>query len=341
MADKSSFRTCTNHSDRPARWLCAECGRPFCEECIVPTGDKYFCRECLKQMEVEVTSSESVAPDWPELHWDANLVKRMLAFGYDFVLLLPLTSLICWLLDEIFPMGNTVFGSYFFFFLYLGLVCRDLLTAVGSPGKYFTDLYIWNISADRPAGKLESLIRNLFFPVFYFDLLALPVTEHYHRVGDILAGTTVCDRECQVNEAPYIYRLAGIVGLLLVALFSIFVYWYSREISKRIYAQTSIQYNGSGEMDLAGSLDSTLPDIGKFHLDKADNGYILTGEFESAEKYYVARRKIDKIIDEGPYKVVEETGPSVIMHGPENTKFKLKLRLIKTSPGSDPGKKRK
>ena len=107
MTENTSFQTCSNHPDRPARWLCAECGRAFCEECITPVCDKYFCRECLKQMDVEMPASGAEPPEWPDLHWDANLVKRMLAFGYDFVLCIAVLhglksrlSVSCLLLSE-------------------------------------------------------------------------------------------------------------------------------------------------------------------------------------------------------------------------------------------------
>lgn len=36
---------CTNHNEKEAMGVCVQCGKPFCEECLILEEGKYFCSE--------------------------------------------------------------------------------------------------------------------------------------------------------------------------------------------------------------------------------------------------------------------------------------------------------
>ena len=41
---------CLNHPDKEAAAVCAACGKPLCNECILSTGDGSFCsQECIRR----------------------------------------------------------------------------------------------------------------------------------------------------------------------------------------------------------------------------------------------------------------------------------------------------
>ncbi|GEM_PF-5283404 len=64
-------------------------------------------------------------------------------------------------------------------------------------------------------------------------------------------------------------------------------------------------------------------------VEVAEDIYRVTAEFPSSEKYYDARQKIDKIISEVDYTVIEDDGPQIILRGAGEPGYRLELILEK------------
>jgi len=41
---------CTNHSKKKSSGACVECGKLFCDECIIKVGRKRYCKECASEI---------------------------------------------------------------------------------------------------------------------------------------------------------------------------------------------------------------------------------------------------------------------------------------------------
>ncbi len=52
---------CTNHPDREATGMCAYCGKPFCQECLVEVKGRMYCKADLGNVMDEAKQSASAA----------------------------------------------------------------------------------------------------------------------------------------------------------------------------------------------------------------------------------------------------------------------------------------
>ncbi|GEM_PF-4310930 len=238
--EEFTYHWCANHPDHPARWVCFQCGRIFCEECVEPAGNEYYCCDCRQELGSAEKPTDRTFPPASKPMRTAHPVKRLLAFGYDFVFSILITSFLTVLLRIIFRASPGLTNTFFYFSLYLCLLLRDLLTPSGSPGKYMTELYLVDLKREGSPGKTARLLRNVLFPIFYLDLLTVPFTGKMQRLSEWLTSTAVCDSEYPVNERKYIYRAAALVGVLLIALFSTFAYWFGEEIEQRTRVEQMI-----------------------------------------------------------------------------------------------------
>ena len=59
--------TCINHPKSAAVADCAECGRPFCETCIVELDERRWCRDCLTRIVSRTGAGARVHPGWRKL----------------------------------------------------------------------------------------------------------------------------------------------------------------------------------------------------------------------------------------------------------------------------------
>ena len=328
--DDFTYHWCANHPDQPARWICFQCGCIFCEECVEPAGNEYYCRDCFQELETTTDAAEGTVSVSSKSHHDANPVKRLLAFGSDFIFSLIVSLFLTALLRIIVTASPALTNTFFYFLLYLCLLLRDLLTAAGSPGKYMTNLYLRDLKGKGKPGPSARLLRNVLFPVFYLDLLTVPFTGKMQRLGELLTATTVCDAEYPVDERKYIYRAAAVVGALLIAMFSTFAYWFSGEIRQRTRVEHVIQESEDGEVYLGEGVERKLQAAEDLRVVKtAEDTYRVTAEFPTSEKYYDGRRKIDKIMSRLDYAVVEDEGPQVILRGDAQPGYRLEVTLKK------------
>lgn len=41
---------CTIHNDREAAGICVNCGKPYCDECLVEVNGKMYCKKCIAEI---------------------------------------------------------------------------------------------------------------------------------------------------------------------------------------------------------------------------------------------------------------------------------------------------
>ncbi len=63
---------CYNHPERKAYSICHNCGKSFCEDCLVDGGEYYYCKnpECQKSLDTEKNSNNSQLNEKSELPED-------------------------------------------------------------------------------------------------------------------------------------------------------------------------------------------------------------------------------------------------------------------------------
>ncbi len=325
MGDSPS---CKNHPSRPARWFCWTCGSPLCEECVILRRGQYHCENCIKDSETvaDTEETEDSFRLWPDIHYEANLIKRLLAFEVDFVILLLAGGLISLLLGIIFQLGVSDSQKIFLLLFYGGLLVRDGVFPGGSPGKRMMQLYVWNRRQDRPVNLRDSLLRNLFFPVFYFDLLTVPFSPDRQRAGDILAGTVVYDEKFQIQEKKYIYRSAGLTSLLLAGLVVIFVSWFAAEMRHRAPVYELIAEETVERVEGIEGAISRLP-VEHRNLEVLEENQIvsISSEYPDASTYFEARSEITSLLEENNYEIIEVHSPQMIFRGPDETYYGLTI----------------
>lgn len=326
-----SSPSCVNHPERPARWFCWSCGKALCEECVTLRSGQYYCEDCLEENINESSQLELEAdgPRWPDINYEANLVKRLFAFEIDFVILVVICGLLSSLLGIIFQLNVVVSQKLFMSLFYLGLLLRDGVFPAGSPGKSFLNLYVWNNSKNRPANLWDSFLRNLFFPVFFFDLLTIPFSSDRQRAGDILAGTVVYDEKFRIEEDKFIYRAAGLTSLLLAGLLVIFVSWFAAEVRHRAPDFSIIEAGDSEAGSIKGILEQVAGSPRSFQVQENNSGLQVDGEYPDAESYYQARSRITGTLEKRNYEVVEVEPPEMVLRGPDEKYFKLVIKARK------------
>ncbi len=322
---------CINHSNRPARWFCWACGNPLCEECVTLESGQYYCESCIEKDKIEsaVLPSEDSSPRWPDIHYEANFIKRLLAFEIDFVILLLAGGLVSVLIRIIFQLGISESQKLFLSLFYGGLLVRDGIFAGGSPGKRIVELYVWNERKDRPVNLKDSILRNLFFPVFYFDLLTVPFSPDRQRAGDMLAGTVVYDKKSQIQEEKFIYRSAGLTSLLLLGLFVIFVSWFATEVR---YRAPTLDFP-EDRTQRVESVENALAGLGVEHhnLEVREEGprLYISSEYPDADSYFKAREEIGALLNSYNYEIVAIDSPRMVLRGMDETYYGLEIEAKK------------
>ena len=75
--------TCINHPTSAALADCAECGRSFCEACIVELDQRRWCRDCLSRIVSRTGAGARVHPGWRKLA--AALLSILPGAGHMFL----------------------------------------------------------------------------------------------------------------------------------------------------------------------------------------------------------------------------------------------------------------
>jgi DNA-directed RNA polymerase subunit RPC12/RpoP len=78
------MRTCPNHQDRKAEYVCHGCAKFYCKPCLTEEGEYYFCNEpaCQKLLQTErnkhlLLPTEVICPNCQsELNLDDNESKE-------------------------------------------------------------------------------------------------------------------------------------------------------------------------------------------------------------------------------------------------------------------------
>lgn len=48
---------CKNHPDVDSSGFCSQCGRPFCDNCLIESNKKYICKDCIDSLVLKSTES--------------------------------------------------------------------------------------------------------------------------------------------------------------------------------------------------------------------------------------------------------------------------------------------
>ena len=330
---------CYFHPARPAGWFCSECGRFFCEECVTLKNGNYYCEECLDTNTVNNNYSEVDAqrPVWPDKTREADFVKRLIAFQLDFIIFLSISILLAFLLGLVFSLSYPLRQRLFFIFLYAGILVRDILLPGGSPGKRLMSLYVWDIQEDKTLTLWQSVLRNLFLPVFYFDMLTVFLTEHQQRVGDLLAGTFVCDQETRTDDRKNIYNAAALTAVVLLGLLIIFINWFSVTATRRMTLYEVLSQKQESENGLEARLERAGHEATRLRVEKNKNMVTIIGEFSGPDSYYRGRRQINSVLAGNSYEILQEEGPLLVSRGPDTRHFQLTIKAQYKQGGEQDG----
>ncbi len=327
MKDNS---VCSFHPSRPGRWVCYSCGRSFCEECVSLRKKHYYCRECLKNKEINNSdlSFSSPAPERSDMSLpppEANLVKRFLAFQIDFILILLATVLLTFLTRIAFDLSEYYRQRLFYFLLYLGFLNRDYILAGGSPGKRMMHLYVWVPASQSLGGFYHSVLRNLFIPFLFLDIWSLFFSKHQQRLGDFLASTYVCDEEARINERRYIYIIAALTAVVLISLFMTFFGWFASHTARHTSLGQIMEAKESQPEDIRQLLENNIRIANRFKVKKENKELTIIGMFSDPESYYRGRREVKALLANTSYSITAEEGPELISRGPGEREFELRI----------------
>lgn len=318
-------QNCSVHDVRTAGWYCWNCGLPFCEECIQPWNDQYLCNTCLE--DVETGEPDDVTqPSWPNRHREANLITRLLAFFIDFTLVTVGTIGLTWLLHHLLELNQIQTQYLYWIIFYGGIVFRDGLLPGGSPGKRAVGIYVWNLDLDRPISGLDSIRRNLVLIVFFFDVLVLPFTRERQRVGDLLAGTKVCEFSPPRSILKKFVSLAGVVILNLALLFGTYLYWLNSQSSSMSNLDKILGDRTVTSENIVSVLREVGQGIETFHVVRRPDGLYIEAETSSADRYYRTRRRIEQILGEASYEISSEDNPELVFRGQGDVRFLLRIK---------------
>jgi uncharacterized RDD family membrane protein YckC len=256
---------------------------------------------------------------------EANLVKRFLAFQIDFIIILVATILLTFLIGIAFELSGYYRQRLFYFLLYIGFLLRDHILSGGSPGKRMMRLYVWVPASQSLAGFYHSVLRNLFIPFLFLDIWPLFFSEHQQRAGDFLAGTYVCDEEPRTNERRYIYIIAALTAFVLLLLFMIFTSWFASQTGRRTSLGQIMEAKESQPEDIRRLLEKNIQFANRFKVEKGNKKITITGEFPDPDTYYRGRRKVKELLDKTSYSIIAEEGPNVILRGPGEREFELRI----------------
>ncbi|MFB6355539.1 MAG: RDD family protein [bacterium] len=321
-------RNCVTHSSRPARWFCWNCGRSFCEECVQPRGGHYICHECVDS-DLDQVQWGLEAPEWPDIHWEAGFIRRLLAFLVDFSLIMILSIVFMWFVRRLMDPPASMTQTLFFTSVYLQLIVRDMLFPGGSPGKRWCGLYVWNNRRDEPLNVFDAVRRNLLFPVWILDILTIPFSPGYQRVGDHLANTVVYDEHPRRSEWSDLVWLGGLTGLNILAMIGVFSLWISIETTKRIPIEKTLENIKTDDKGVEQLLRRYKSRIQRLDIQKSGDSILVEAEVKTADAFFKNRERFRKILKSGGYRITTMGKPELVFRGENDVRFKLILEGTK------------
>jgi TM2 domain-containing membrane protein YozV len=137
---------CSNHPDIESERTCAECGRPFCEDCSIELDQRSWCRECLARIVAKTGSGARVHPGWRKLA--AALLSIIPGAGHMFL----------GLIGKGFALMGLLIASVFLIILYSDATGMYWMTAFLIPalGVLFLSYAVFDamaISDARRSGR--------------------------------------------------------------------------------------------------------------------------------------------------------------------------------------------
>ena len=177
--------TCINHPKSAAKADCAECGRSFCESCIVELDERSWCRDCLSRIVSRTGAGARVHPGWRKLA--AALLSVVPGAGHMFL----------GLIGKGFALMGLLFVSIFLVILYSD-----------ATGMY------WMVAYLIPA------LSVLFLSYAVFDSMAISDARRSGRelppTGDETMKAVWEKVFLNRRTGGWILVIAGIVGMLRI-----------------------------------------------------------------------------------------------------------------------------
>src|SRR4051812_33016445 len=126
----------------------------------------------------------------------AGIGSRFIAGGMDWVIQILIISAVALLLHAAGGIGTAVIAVTLFFVIFFYDVLFEVLGGGRTPGKRWTGLRVVR-SGGHPITFVRSALRNILriidiLPILYgIGMLAIFVSSHNQRIGDLAAGTHV------------------------------------------------------------------------------------------------------------------------------------------------------
>ncbi len=126
-------------------------------------------------------------------------IKRLIAFVTDWIIsFIPIMFIFSFIVT--FFMQESEENPFVFILCFSAVllafavfILRDVIFKGRSLGKQLFGLYIYDKSSLNPASKKQCFLRNLFFFLYFIDVILLLVTGQ--TIGDRAAGTIVTNEE--------------------------------------------------------------------------------------------------------------------------------------------------
>lgn len=114
-------------------------------------------------------------------------LHRMLALWVDLVIGITLTSFVCSVVEKLFETNTNVLQSLI---LCIFIIFRDVFGR--SVGKRIFKLHIVDQKSNSNSSLYQRIIRNISMIIGFVELPIVLLNKDSRRLGDILAGTSVC-----------------------------------------------------------------------------------------------------------------------------------------------------
>lgn len=114
-------------------------------------------------------------------------LHRLLALWVDLAMGIILTSFVCSIVEKLFEVNTNILESLMLCFF---IVFRDVFDR--SVGKRIFKLHIIDQRSNSPASLYQRIIRNISMIIGFVELPIVLLNKDSRRLGDILAGTSVC-----------------------------------------------------------------------------------------------------------------------------------------------------
>jgi hypothetical protein len=197
---------CSNHPGIDALATCAECGRPFCEDCSIELDQRSWCRECLARIVAKTGTGARAHPGWRKLA--AALLSIVPGAGHMFL----------GLIGKGFALMGLLIASIFLIILYSDATGMYWMTAFLIPS-----------------------LGVLFLSYAVFDAMAISDARRSGRVitsADDDTMKAVWERVLMNRRAGgWVLLVAGIIGIL---------HLFSEPFNRWTMAQFSMSFSIAG-----------------------------------------------------------------------------------------------